>query len=47
MEVGKAIEDEGQALKGISRTVSSFGNEAYVLVPKSWLGKKVKVSLIE
>ena len=47
IELGKVIEDEGKATKGISRTVNSFGNEAYVLVPKSWLGKKVKVSLIE
>lgn len=47
VEDGKVIKDEGIATKGISRTAQSLGNEIYVLVPKSWLGKEVRVSLVK
>lgn len=46
-EWGIVAQDEGKMVKGLHRTAKSFGEEVYVLVPKSWLGKKVRVSLIE
>lgn len=47
IDAGKVIEEKGQWVKGLSRTVCAFGNEAYVIVPKTWIGKKVRVSLVE
>ena len=34
-------------VKEIESEVSPSGNGAHVFVPKDWIGKKVKVSLIE
>jgi len=31
----------------ITKTATVSGNSAHVIVPKTWAGKKVKVSLIE
>lgn len=44
---GLVVQDEGKMVRGLSCTAQSFGNETYVLVPKSWLGKKVTISLTE
>ena len=47
IEQGKILEDERKFVKGLQRTAQPFGNEIYVLVPKTWIGKKVNVSLID
>ena len=47
VERGLVVQDEGKMVRGLSRTAQPFGNETYVLGPKSWLGKKVRVSLME
>lgn len=33
--------------KSVTKTVKKLGNGAMVIVPKSWLGKKAKVILLE
>lgn len=44
---GKIIQEEGIMDRGLRRIAHSFGNKTYVLVPKTRLGKKVRVSLNE
>lgn len=34
-------------MREIETEVSKFGNGAHVTVPKDWIGKKVKVTLLE
>ena len=36
-----------KAYQVIDKTVKSIGNSGGILVPKKWIGKKVKVLLIE
>lgn len=34
-------------MREIESQVSAFGNGGHVIVPKDWIGKKVRVTLIE
>jgi len=38
---------EIEAYQAIDKEAKAFGNTAHILVPKGWVGKKVKVLLLE
>lgn len=38
---------EIEAFQAIDKDVKAFGNTSHVLLPKGWMGKKVKVLLLE
>jgi putative transposon-encoded protein len=41
------MEVHTSAFQVIDKTVKSIGNSGGVLVPKKWVGKKVKILLLE
>lgn len=43
----KEESEEIQYIEQIEKTVKAYGNGANVTVPKKWIGKRVKVLLIE
>lgn len=38
---------KSMTMKEIETEVSKFGNGAHAVVPKDWMGKKVRVTLLE
>ena len=38
---------EIEAYQAIDKEVKAFGSTSHVLLPKGWMGKKVKVLLLE
>ena len=45
--MNEQIEVRAKAFEAIDRTVKSSGNSGRVYLPKAWIGKKVKVLLLE
>ena len=45
--MNEQIEVKAKAFQVIDRTVKSSGNSGRVYLPKAWVGKKVKVLLLE
>jgi putative transposon-encoded protein len=41
------MEIHTKAFQAIDKTVKSIGNSGGILIPKKWIGKKVKVLLLE
>jgi putative transposon-encoded protein len=45
--MNEQIEVKAKAFEAIDRVVKSSGNSGRVYLPKGWVGKKVKVLLLE
>jgi putative transposon-encoded protein len=45
--MNEQIEVRAKAFEAIDRVVTSSGNSGRVYLPKKWVGKKVKVLLLE